>query len=70
MVGNPCHHFNERATKRGLAHAFEITDEMSGSTSDFEVSLILPDCQILLHRIDDQSVPTYMCLQHSATALA
>ena len=40
---------------------------MNESTSDSEVSLILPDYQILLHRIDVQSVPTY--LQNIAMAL-
>ena len=42
---------------------------MNESTSDFEVSLILPDYQILLHRIDVQSVPTYLHVQIKAMAL-
>ena len=53
--------------KDGALSQLELTDEMNESTSDFEVSLILPDYQILLHRIDVQSVPTY--LQNIAMAL-
>lgn len=62
-------HSNYRGCTKKLTLTLElkITDEMTENISDSEVSLIPPDCQILLHRIDVQSVPTY--LQHRTMAL-